>query len=372
MFSCPFTDHYLDTLSQAQSEIDAHHSGARKGPKIHAFPAEQESYTSTVVMGRMEREADDMAWVNNELKNITGSHIYIVDNPTTYLPHLDKNHGREARVYLEYIVSNYNNLSDITFFWHVAKKVWHNNILLDWDSVESINRMDRGNIMREGYVPSRCDSWPGCPAWIKFNPSQAEHQLDPHRLADMFNPGLFGELFPGETEFPPYFAGTCCSQFAASREAIRSRGLDTYKALLNFVTNYWSDQHAGMVFELLWPYIFLRKGTNCPTMQQCYCKTYNLCLEDPQEIKDLEEWNGWRGRRDELSWQLNYIEDKFNDKKEAVKAYGVTLTDVDQDEELGPEMKKVRGEFDRLKVKVKALQDGLVSYWKLSDPPTDW
>ncbi|KAB8659294.1 hypothetical protein FH972_026183 [Carpinus fangiana] len=341
-----------------------------RAPNPHAVSGEQGSYTATVVMGRMEKEADDMKWVHDKLVNITDSHIYVVDNPDSPLLHLDKNHGREARVYLEYIVANYDNLSDVTFFWHVAEKVWHNNILLDWDSVKSINRMDRGNIMREGYVASRCDAWPGCPAWIKFNPSQAEHQLDPHRLADMFNPKLFGELFPEETEFPPYFAGTCCSQFAVSRDAIRNRPIELYQRLLNFVTNYWSDQHAGMVFELLWPYIFLSKGTNCPTMQDCYCKTYNLCLEDPQEIRELEEWNGWRGRRDELSWQVTYVQDKFDEKKKAAAAYGMSLDKIEDDKEYGPEMARVRGEFARMRTKVKTMQDSLVKYWKLSDPPT--
>lgn len=373
--------------TNGQSLVNSVHAPA--GKLSQSGIPDDTPYTATIVMGRLDKEALEMQWVHDELQNITGSHIYIVDDPTTYLPHLDKNHGREARVYLEYIISHYHELNDITFFWHVAKKVWHNNILLDWDSAKTINRMNRGNIVRQGYVPSRCDAWPGCPAWIKFDPSQAEHQLDPHRLADMFSPKLFEQLFPGETEFPPYFAGTCCSQFAASRDAIHSRPVETYKALLKFVIEYWSDQHAGMVFELLWPFIFLGKGTLCPSMQECYCRTYDVCLED-KEINMIEQWNGWRGRRDELNWQVWRLEDEFRRKLDETKSQKGDSTkdgpkeeedDDDDDEEepkieddpsFGEEYKRIKKNFGDMSVKVKTLQQNVVSYFQLSEPPVDW
>lgn len=132
----------------------------------------QTNYTATVVIGRMSDESDRVQWVYDKLHNIQNPQIYIVDDNTTSMPHLDINHGREAAVYMKYIVENYESLPDISFFWHTDEVVWHNNLLMGWNSVEEINRMDRDNIMRQGYVPSRCDHWPGCPSWIHFNPSK--------------------------------------------------------------------------------------------------------------------------------------------------------------------------------------------------------
>jgi hypothetical protein len=122
--------------------------------------------------------------------------IYIVDNNKTDELHLEYNHGREAAVYFSYIVEHYHNLSDVTLFWHTDDVVWHNNMLLGWNSSVSINRLDRANVIRQGYVPSRCDAWPGCPYWVRFDPSRAEDRLDPHRLEGLFNPKTFKEMFP--------------------------------------------------------------------------------------------------------------------------------------------------------------------------------
>ena len=149
----------------------------------------------------MSADEDRVQWVADKLHHIDSVQIYVVDDPETEGPHLQRNHGREAAVYLTYIVEHYDTLNDITFFWHndeVGRKrresigmstdrvhfqeVWHNNMLLGWNSVQTINRMDRQNIIKTGYVPSRCDHWPGCPQWIRFDPSKAEHHLDPHRL----------------------------------------------------------------------------------------------------------------------------------------------------------------------------------------------
>lgn len=110
-------------------------------------------YTTTIVLGRLEKELSRVQWVYDDLANITNTAVYIVDNAQSDQPHLQRNHGREAMVYLLYIIENYDNLNDITFFWHSDKKVWHNNILLGENSVDTINMMDRDYIMEQGYVP---------------------------------------------------------------------------------------------------------------------------------------------------------------------------------------------------------------------------
>ena len=91
-----------------------------------------------MVIGRLESEVDKVNWVYNNLRNVQPA-IYIVDNNVTQTQlHLDWNHGREAAVYFTYIVDHYDTLSDVTFFWHTDDEVWHNNMLLGWNSTVTI------------------------------------------------------------------------------------------------------------------------------------------------------------------------------------------------------------------------------------------
>ena len=234
-----------------------------------------------------------------------------MDDPNTEELHLDRNHGREAIVYLKYIITHYDELNDITFFFHPSRYTWHNNLLLSEDSVESINRMNLDYVMQQGYVNTRCDHWPGCPAWITYSPSKAEHELDPHKLQDIFKPSLFKQLFPDEVDIPRFFAQPCCSQFAVSRDAIRSRPLKEYQRLHKWIHRELFDQYTGRAMEMLWQYIFLRKGRYCPSMDECYCKQYNLCINETRQVNLLETWNSYRTRGEELQWQTDLVKKRF-------------------------------------------------------------
>lgn len=85
-------------------------------------------------MGRMSSDEKRVQWID-KLHGITNPVIYIVDNANTTGPHLETNHGREAAVYMRYIIDNYDSLPDIVFFWHNDEVVWHNNLLMKWNSV---------------------------------------------------------------------------------------------------------------------------------------------------------------------------------------------------------------------------------------------
>lgn len=331
------------------------------------------NYTATIVIGRKKQDHDKVRWVHDKLYNIHDPQIYIVNDNTVPGPHLDVNHGREAAVYMKYIVDNYDKLQDITFFWHSDEVVWHNNLLLGWNSAEQINRMDRQNIITQGYTPSRCDHWPGCPSWLVFSPSKAEDNLDPHRLASLFNQEIFSVLFPDVEEFPPYFAGTCCSQFAVSRDQIRSRPREQYERLLKFAVEFEDDEASGRVFEYAWPYIFTGRGTWCPSMQECYCKTYNFCMENPKDVEALERWNSLRTRREEVQWQLKFIQEAFGTKQRAAKSKGASAEEIKMMEEaFDAEIKRLTEHLERLTQTTWQAREDIVHYWKLPTPPTGW
>lgn len=124
------------------------------------MPHAQSKYSAGIIIGRTSEETEKLRWLENLVD--VKPYVYIVDDNTTSELHLDTNHGREAAVYFKYIVEFYDNLPDISFFWHGDDIVWHNNMLLGWNSSISINRMDRDNIIASGYAPSRCDAWPVC------------------------------------------------------------------------------------------------------------------------------------------------------------------------------------------------------------------
>jgi hypothetical protein len=69
-----------------------------------------------------------------------------------YQGHLALTVDAEVMVYLSYIIENYNKLADVNIFMHAHRHAWHNNELLDHDSVQVIGRLSAERVQREGYV----------------------------------------------------------------------------------------------------------------------------------------------------------------------------------------------------------------------------
>lgn len=358
--------HYNQRLiAESGSQHSAYHSSNEQDSK----------YTATIVLGRLKNEEDKVQWIYNHLHDVEPA-IYVVDDTETTERHLDWNHGREAAVYFSYIVDNYNNLSDVTLFWHGDEVVWHNNMLLGWNSSVTINRLDRGNVMRQGYVPSRCDHWPGCPYWVRFDPSRAEDRLDPHRLEGLFNPKTFSEIFPDvpARSFPPFFAGTCCSQFAVSRDAIHRHPKSFYENIKRWVTDFeHDDAESGRVFEYTWPYIFTGRGQYCPSMQECYCKTYNFCISDMDQLQQLERWNALRTRREEVQWQLNFAQDAMDARMQVYVDKGTSEQDMaDIRLNFQEEIDRLHDNLGNLSQSTWEMREDIIHYWRLPVPPTGW
>ena len=334
---------------------------------------QQSQYTAGIVLGRLTKETEKVQWIYDGLHDVQ-PYIYIVDDNTTTDLHLSHNHGREAAVYFTYIVEHYDALPDISFFWHGDDVVWHNNMLMGWNSTTTINRLDRDNVIKQGYVPSRCDHWPGCPVWAHFDPSRAEDRLDPHRLESLFNPTTFAAMFPNETSFPPFFAGTCCSQFAVSKATIRAHPIEYYINLQQWAMDPLNDdEESGRVFEYTWPFIFTGRGQYCPSMQDCYCQTYNFCIQENQDLIDLERWNALRTRREEVQWQLNFAQDALAERMDAGKEKGAGAQELEELKgAFQPEIDRLAGRLANLSQATWEKREGIIHYWKLPVPPTGW
>lgn len=272
----------------------------------------------------------------------------------------------------------------MTFFWHSARYTWHNNILMKEDSAAMINHMSRAKVLRDGYVNSRCDSWPGCPAWIKYDPSNAEHNLDTHRQQDLFNHDLFSELFPDRAPYPRYFGGPCCSQFAASREAIRAVGLETFQRLYDWIDGMRSDWNSGRMMEMMWQYIFLDRGTVCPSMEQCYCETYGICYgRDTEMIKLLDKWNDHRARTDELNEQVVSAETQLKQRLAFLRLMAAqnpahAIVEIDEEEQFNqqaaadPELIRLHRDYEFVKATSSDYKNEVMRQWGVEKSDQWW
>lgn len=112
-------------------------------------------YTKMLIIPRSKK--DDVSWFSENFGGNESIHasIYSVDNSSADL-HSPKNKGHEVMVYLSYIVDNYDNLSDVNIFMHAHRFSWHNDDLLENDSVQMIAHLSAERVQREGYMNLRC------------------------------------------------------------------------------------------------------------------------------------------------------------------------------------------------------------------------
>lgn len=90
------------------------------------------------VVSRYRKNTD---WVY-KLKNINKYYIYDKEISSSEF-NIPVNKGNEASVYLKYIVDNYENLSDFTFFIHDDEYAWHHkgSIINLFDEAVSSNEL---------------------------------------------------------------------------------------------------------------------------------------------------------------------------------------------------------------------------------------
>lgn len=294
-YSFSSTSAFLSASTFSSRVNAAHEAGRGLYHALHVSsptptPPHATNYTTTLIMGRLRDEAETVEWTTTALTPGTITHraIYIVDDPTAPL-HLSENRGREARVYLTYIVEHYTSLSDVSIFVHPSRHAWHNNVLFAGDQAAALNRLQRGYVVEQGYLNLRCDLYPGCPAWITPDANASTLATHGERSERLFTTDLWATLFPGRP-VPALLSQPCCSQFAVSRDTIRRTPLEQYQRILDWlVSSPLHDQSTGRVMEYVWQYLFVDEAVRCPDMRTCYCKMYDVCFEDDSLLR---EYNG--------------------------------------------------------------------------------
>ncbi|KAF3479439.1 UV excision repair protein [Arthroderma uncinatum] len=201
---------------------------------------------------------DRVGWVKKLEPNWV-PFIYSVDNDLRYTLRTPKNVGREAMVYLTFIIDYYDSLPDIVAFTHSANRQWHNDVK-GLKTVTVLSQLQIDAVKRKGYVNLRCLWEPGCPTSLNpLNPTEIDIQRQDER-AKM--PEIYMQLFNvTRNEVPEHIGGVCCAQFAVTRERIRARSREDYIRMRNWALEYdLTSFSIGWVFEQLWHIIFMEEA----------------------------------------------------------------------------------------------------------------
>jgi hypothetical protein len=265
-------------------------------PGIPSLPGY--NYTKTIVIPKLKTE--DTSWLDEELPDVPKT-IYVVDDEQAPL-HPPKNKGREAMVYLSYIVDFYDSLPDISIFIHAHRWAWHNNDLLDKDMAMVIRHLNPERVIREGYMNLRCHWYPGCPGWLKTHAEEKDQEKEEELLVA----AAWKDLFPTEP-MPDVLAQPCCSQFALSRERIRVLPRVEYERLRQWLlTTKLKDSMSGRIFEYVWQWVWVGRSALCPSMHECYCDGFGACFDSDEEFKGWFELRYYQ-REDDwnlIKWQI--------------------------------------------------------------------
>lgn len=275
-------------------------------PPAVRWPARRSgpTYSKTLVVASLEKR--DISWLEGSRANFDTA-IYIVDNPSLSPEfRVPKNKGREAMVYLTYIIEHYDELADITLFTHPDLRTWHNSDPHDRNLLTMIESLSNAHVVRQGYFNLRCDHDPGCPDWIFLN--RTSQTLPPNRSGEeqAFTLEIWDELHPGVPP-PSVIAHPCCAQFAVTRERIHSNPRATYIRYRDWLlATGLDDSLSGRVMEYSWQYIFTGVSNLCPDMRVCYCDGYGLCFGGAQQF---DAWMDARERHKSLTQQAARLQD---------------------------------------------------------------
>jgi hypothetical protein len=191
---------------------------------------------------------EDTSWLHTYLPS-WHKNIYVADDAGAALT-VPKNKGREAMVYLTYMIDRYDSLPRSVLFLHASRFAWHNDDP-DYDALPTLRNFQLPYLRRQGYVNLRCVWVIGCPSEIR--PAHDEiHRDDAKLMAKNVYKKSFEELLP-EVPVPDLVAVSCCSQFGVTRETIRSRPKADYIRYREWLlATPLDDALNGRVFEFAW------------------------------------------------------------------------------------------------------------------------
>ncbi|EWC48679.1 hypothetical protein DRE_01901 [Drechslerella stenobrocha 248] len=161
-----------------------------------------------------------------------------------------QNKGREANVYLTYIIDHYHSLPDYMVFIHSLRYQWHNEDPM-YDGVPPVKNLQLSYLDKVGFQPLRCTWHLGCPAELRpIHPIAG--RIDDRSHTEEAYARAFEELFPNAT-VPEVVGSACGAQFALTREKIRERPLADYQRYRQWLMDTeLPDNISGRILEYAW------------------------------------------------------------------------------------------------------------------------
>ncbi|KAF3175734.1 hypothetical protein TWF225_008844 [Orbilia oligospora] len=220
---------------------------------------------------------DDVSWIDKFLAEwqprvyITDAALYF-DKTSLTVP---RNKGREANVYLTYIIDNYDKLPDYMVFIHSLRYQWHNEDPM-YDGVPVLRKLRLSYVDKAGFVPLRCTWTLGCPSELKpTNPFAT--RIDDRSHTEEAYAEAFRQLFPN-MKIPDVVGATCGGQFALAKWKILERPLEDYVRYRQWLMDTpLPDAISGRIFEYSWHIMFGKSYVNCPSAKECFCNAFGLC-----------------------------------------------------------------------------------------------
>lgn len=181
---------------------------------------------------------EDLSWTNN-LK-----YPYIVISRSGIDRDVVPNRGNEAGSYLEYIINNYDNLSDVTVFVHGHRRHWHNNCFVD----EYINECK----FEHDYYNINTHNSARCPERSELEELRCSGAITLLRTTKrIVEEGINDTIDIAKLRY------RASAMFYVKRQNIHRHSLDVYKKWYNFIMNTpMSVVDTGKTFEYTWHVIF--------------------------------------------------------------------------------------------------------------------
>jgi hypothetical protein len=230
--------------------------------------------------------AEDISWAYKlNVPNLQVIH-YVADDPTA-LHHPPANRGHEAMIYHSYFHDFYDHLPDIAILTHAQDVSWHMEPLLSHSVSFAVSNLDLLEVEKRGYSNLRVSWENACPDWINTTISDRNSlKLEERYTRDAFLAN-FGSTSESQVEVPEILAQPCCSQFAVTKENIRSIPREQYGHFIHWLeTAAMNDAILGRTWEHMFQWLFAKKAVDCPVEWKAYCSMYHICFDSRMEYEE--------------------------------------------------------------------------------------
>jgi len=200
--------------------------------------------TINIVVSRYNKNVDFVYKINNG--NNINVLIYDKENPNNPL-NIPVNKGNEASVYLKYIIDNYDNLSDFTFFMHDDEYTWHHSGSI----IDKFNEAVASNQMYYN-INNNCH-------WNTHNSINKDHYKDLLKWYDEYIEKYIPiSKVPNNSDFIYSYLGS--AQFLVHKDLIKNLPKEFYKNIYDWIittdlSNFMSGRYLEWTWHIFW-YIY--------------------------------------------------------------------------------------------------------------------